>query len=61
MSIKDFTDVHKEMNSFMRIAMAQQARRYRYKPQRRSVCAKMYVRWVSRKYEQSPDYVSGRY
>lgn len=35
----------KEMEQFIRIAMAQIRSKYKFLPQRRAVAAKMYTRW----------------
>ena len=38
-----------DMKRFMRIAMARMRNEFKYEPQRRAVCAKMYVKWLKRK------------
>ena len=35
----------KEMEQFIRIAMAQIKSKYKFRPQRLAVAAKMYIRW----------------
>jgi len=38
----------KEMDQFIRIAMAQIRSKYKFRPQRLAVAAKMYTRWKNR-------------
>lgn len=45
----------KEREQFIRIAMAQIRSKYKFRPQRLAVAAKMYIRWKNREntgYEQ---------